>query len=102
MTAAHVNRIALIRRLKAVESADTLIVWKLDWLGCRLRGPVPILYDCKRQGIKFRSLTETIDPETPTGRVVCQMIGVFSDLERSAIVSIGGAAYLQLLSRCSR
>jgi DNA invertase Pin-like site-specific DNA recombinase len=35
--------------------------------------------------IKFRSLTEAIDTETPTGRAMWQMIGVLAELERSLI-----------------
>jgi DNA invertase Pin-like site-specific DNA recombinase len=35
-----------------------------------------MLDDLKRQGVKFRSLTEAIDTETPTDRAMWQMIGV--------------------------
>jgi DNA invertase Pin-like site-specific DNA recombinase len=35
--------------------------------------------------VKFRSLTEAIDTETPTGRAMWQMIGVLAELERSLI-----------------
>ena len=38
-----------------------------------------------RRGVKFRSLTEAIDTETPTGRAMWQMIGVLAELERSLI-----------------
>ncbi len=33
--------------------------------------------------MKFRSLTEAIDTETPTGRAMWQMIGVLAELERN-------------------
>ena len=39
----------------------------------------------ERRGVKFRSLTEAIDTETPTGRAMWQMIGVLAELERSLI-----------------
>ena len=42
-----------------------------------------MLDDFKRRGVKFRSLTEAIDTETPTGRAMWQMIGVLAELERS-------------------
>jgi len=35
--------------------------------------------------VKFRSLTESIDTTTPTGRAMWQMIGVLAELERSPI-----------------
>ena len=37
VTGAHVNRPALTRCLKTLETGDTLIVWKLDRLGRSLR-----------------------------------------------------------------
>jgi DNA invertase Pin-like site-specific DNA recombinase len=68
VTGAHVKRPALIRCLKALETGDTLIVWKLDRLGRSLRDLIHMLDDFKQRGVKFRSLTEAIDTETPTGR----------------------------------
>ena len=44
-----------------------------------------MLDDLKKRGVKFRSLTEAIDTETPTGRAMWQMIGVLAELERSLI-----------------
>jgi DNA invertase Pin-like site-specific DNA recombinase len=44
-----------------------------------------MLDDLKNRGVKFRSLTEAIDTETPTGRAMWQMIGVLAELERSLI-----------------
>jgi DNA invertase Pin-like site-specific DNA recombinase len=79
------NRPALRRCLTKLETGDTLIVWKLDRLGRSLRDLITILDDLKRRGVKFRSLTEAIDTETPTGRAMWQMIGVLAELERSLI-----------------
>jgi len=44
-----------------------------------------MLDDLKHRGVKFRSLTEAIDTETPTGRAMWQMIGVLAELEQSLI-----------------
>src|SRR5450755_648480 len=85
VTGAHVNRPALARCLKKLETGDTLVVWKLDRLGRSLRDLITMLDGFKQQGVKFRSLTEAIDTETPTGRAMWQMIGVLAELERSLI-----------------
>jgi DNA invertase Pin-like site-specific DNA recombinase len=85
-TGAHVKRPALTRCLKKLDTGDTLIVWKLDRLGRSLRDLIHMLDDFKQRGIKFRSLTEAIDTETPAGRVMWQMIGVMAEFERSLIV----------------
>ena len=77
--------------LKKLEHGDTLIVWKLDRLGRSLRDLITMLDDLKRRGVKFSSLTEAIDTETPTGRAMWQMIGVLAELERS-LISMNGLA----------
>ncbi len=86
VTGAHVKRPALSRCLNKLETGDTLIVWKLDRLGRSLRDLITMLDDFRSKGIRFRSLTEAIDTETPTGRAMWQMIGVLAELERSLIV----------------
>jgi DNA invertase Pin-like site-specific DNA recombinase len=85
LSGATTRRPALLRCLKKLEAGDTLIVWKLDRLGRNLRDLITMLDDLKHQGVKFRSLTEAIDTETPTGRAMWQMIGVLAELERSLI-----------------
>jgi DNA invertase Pin-like site-specific DNA recombinase len=62
---ATTKRPALLRCLKKLEPGDTLIVWKLDRLGRSLRDLIAMLDDLKCQGVKFRSLTEHIDTDTP-------------------------------------
>jgi DNA invertase Pin-like site-specific DNA recombinase len=85
LSGATTKRPALLRCLKKLEHGDTLIVWKLDRLGRSLRDLITMLDDLKQRGVKFRSLTEAIDTETPTGRAMWQMIGVLAELERSLI-----------------
>jgi len=76
---------ALIRCLKTLQPGDTLMVWKLDRLGRSLRDLITMLDDLKQRRVKFRSLTEAIDTETPACRAMWQMIGVLAELERSLI-----------------
>jgi DNA invertase Pin-like site-specific DNA recombinase len=79
ISGATTKRPALLRCLKKLEHGDTLVVWKLDRLGRSLRDLIAMLDDLKRRGVKFRSLTEAIDTETPTGRAMWQMIGVLAE-----------------------
>lgn len=85
LSGATINRPALRRCIKTLKRGDTLMVWKLDRLGRSLRDLITMLDDLKLRGVKFRSLTEAIDTETPTGRAMWQMIGVLAELERSLI-----------------
>jgi DNA invertase Pin-like site-specific DNA recombinase len=65
---------------------DVLVVWKLDRLGRSLPHLVGILEDLKGRGIGFRSLTEAIDTETPTGRLMGHIIGALAEFERALII----------------
>jgi DNA invertase Pin-like site-specific DNA recombinase len=85
LAGATTKRSALLRCLKKLAPGDTLIVWKLDRLGRSLRDLITMLDELKQRGVKFRSLTEHIDTDTPTGRAMWQMIGLLAELERSLI-----------------
>ena len=85
LSGATTKRPDLTRCLKALQPGDTLTVWKLDRLGRSLRDLITMLDDLRARGVKFRSLTEAIDTETPTGRAMWQMIGVLAELEKSLI-----------------
>ena len=85
LSGATTKRPALLRCLKKLEPGDALIVWKLDRLGRSLRDLITLLDELKQRGVKFRSLTEHIDTDTPTGRAMWQMVGILAELERSLI-----------------
>jgi DNA invertase Pin-like site-specific DNA recombinase len=85
LSGATINRPALTRCLKTLQQGDTLTVWKLDRLGRNLRDLIAMLDDLRARDISFRSLTEAIDTDTPTGRAMWQMIGVLAELERGLI-----------------
>ena len=84
-TGTHIKRPELAKCLKALKAGDTLIVWKLDRLGRSLHDLIGLLDDLKTRGVAFRSVTESIDTATPTGRAMWQMVGILAELERSLI-----------------
>ena len=79
------KRPELEKCLKSLKPGDVLIVWKLDRLGRTLRDLIILLDDLKGQDVRFKSLTESIDTDTPTGRAMWQMVGVLAELEKSLI-----------------
>jgi DNA invertase Pin-like site-specific DNA recombinase len=79
------KRPTLARCLKTLQPGDTLVVWKLDRLGCSLRHLIVMLDELRERGVRFQSLTEAIDSGTPTGQAMWQMISVLAELERSLI-----------------
>lgn len=79
------KRPELDKCLRSLKAGDLLMVWKLDRLGRSLHDLITLLDGLKGQGVKFRSLTESIDSETPTGRAMWQTVGILAELERSLI-----------------
>jgi DNA invertase Pin-like site-specific DNA recombinase len=85
LSGATTKRAALLRCLKKLEHGDTLTAWKLDRVGRGLRDLITMLDNLCDRGVKFRSLTEAIDTNTPTGRVMWQTIGMMAEYEHSLI-----------------
>jgi DNA invertase Pin-like site-specific DNA recombinase len=59
------NRPGLESCLKALRAGDTLVVWKLDRLGCSLRHLVNVVHDLTKQNIGLRVLTGQVPRSAP-------------------------------------
>ena len=83
---AGTNRPALEAALAYLRPEDQLVVWKVDRLGRSLREMINTAHDLQQSGIKVRSLTENVDTETPSGRLMFNFLGTiaeyFLDLNR--------------------
>ncbi len=64
---------------------DTFLVWKLDRLGRSVLQLYNRVAELKARGIKFRSLTEGFDTDTPMGNAMFGMMAVFAQFEREQI-----------------
>ncbi|HTY68230.1 MAG TPA: recombinase family protein [Alphaproteobacteria bacterium] len=71
--------------LKSVREGDTLIVWRLDRLGRSLADLIRLTQELQVRGIGFASLTEKIDTQSPTGRLVFHVFGALAEFERNLI-----------------
>ncbi|MGL5829301.1 MAG: recombinase family protein [Angustibacter sp.] len=72
--------------LERLLPGDTLIVWRLDRLGRSLQHLITTVTALNDRGIGFRSITETIDTTTPTGRLTFHLFAALAEFERSIIV----------------
>lgn len=70
---------------KALRSGDTLVVWRLDRLGRSLPDLVQIVAELERSGIGFESLTEKIETNSATGKLVFHLFAALAEFERSLI-----------------
>lgn len=83
---AGTKRPALEAVLDFLRTADQLVVWKIDRLGRSLREMLHTADMLQERGVKLRSLTEQVDTETATGRMMFDFLGTiaeyFLDLNR--------------------
>ena len=84
LSGAVTDRPALREALEFARSGDTLIVWKLDRLGCSLKDLIETLNILKDRGADFISLTEKIDT-TPGGKLIFHLMGALAEFERDLI-----------------
>lgn len=78
-------RLELEQCRKALRSGDTLVVWRLDRLGRSLPDLVQIVAELERSGIGFESLTEKIETNSATGKLVFHVFAALAEFERSLI-----------------
>jgi DNA invertase Pin-like site-specific DNA recombinase len=71
--------------LRQLRRGDVVVVWKLDRLSRSLKDLLHLLERIEEVGAGFRSLTESIDTTTPSGRMMMQMVGSFAEFERAMI-----------------
>lgn len=68
-----------------LQPGDTLCVYKIDRLARSMSHFVRIFEQLRVKHVGFRSLTESIETETPQGRMFLQLLGVFAEFERELI-----------------
>lgn len=79
------ERLELSRALDHLRAGDTLVVWKLDRLGRSLRHLIDTVAELEDRGVGFRSLHESIDTTTPSGRLIFHVFGALAEFERDLI-----------------
>jgi DNA invertase Pin-like site-specific DNA recombinase len=79
------RRVELENCLKALRAGDTLVVWRLDRLGRSLPDLVKIVGELEQAGIGFESLTEKIETESATGKLVFHVFAALAEFERNLI-----------------
>lgn len=84
----NAERPELKAALGYLRGGDSLCVWKLDRFARSLIDLVGMVDELAERGIDFKVLTgalANIDPNTPDGRLMLQVIGAMAEFERSLI-----------------
>jgi DNA invertase Pin-like site-specific DNA recombinase len=86
ISGARADRPGLVMALEMLREDDTLIVWKLDRLGRSVKQLVGLVSDLQKQGVQFKSLTDSIDTTTPSGRFFFHVMASLAEMERELTI----------------
>lgn len=69
-----------------LREGDVLVVWRLDRLGRSLKHLVETVTALEERGVGFRSIHESIDTTTSTGKLVFHIFAALAEFERDLII----------------
>jgi len=86
ISGSRAERPGLANMLEMLREGDTLVVWKLDRLGRSVKNLVDLVGELHKRGVQFKSLTDSIDTTTPSGRFFFHVMASLSQMERELTV----------------
>ena len=85
LSGAKNDRAGLAEALSHARDGDTILVWKLDRFGRSLQHLVSSVQELQSRGVGFRSLKESIDTTTSTGKLIFHIFAALAEFERDVI-----------------
>lgn len=86
MSGAKTERPGLDKCLAALQSGDTLLVWRLDRLGRSMPHLVTLIEELRTKGIGFKSICDgAIDTTTASGDLIFNIFSSLAQFERRVI-----------------
>ena len=99
VSGASTRRPALDLAIKDLREGDTFVVWRLDRLARSMRQLYARLDQVYAKGAYFRSLQESFDFGTVTGKLVLAVLGAVAEFERQIIAQRTSAGIAALKER---
>lgn len=86
ISGSRAERPGLGKAMELLRDGDSLVVWKLDRLGRSVKNLVDLVGDLAREGVHFKSLTDSIDTTTASGRFFFHVMASLAEMERELTV----------------
>ena len=85
LSGARAERPGLAQATKALRSGDTLVVWRLDRLARSLKNLIALSEELDDAGVGLRSIQESIDTKSSSGKLFFHLMGALGEFERNLI-----------------
>lgn len=85
MSGVVVSRPELTKLRQQLRDGDVLVVRRLDRLARSLKNLIQWVGDLENQKVGFKSLQESIDTSTPSGKLVFHFFGALAEFEKNLI-----------------
>ncbi|MDB2613602.1 recombinase family protein [Chlamydiales bacterium] len=82
---ARADRPGLKQILEYIRKGDVLVVWRLDRLSRSLKDLVEMVNELESRGIGLKSLSESIDTTSSSGKLIFHMFASLAEFERNLI-----------------
>lgn len=79
------ERPGLQKALQYLRSGDTIVVWRLDRLGRSIKDLIDMVSLFESKGIGLKSIQETIDTSSSSGKLIFHIFGALAEFERNLI-----------------
>jgi len=101
ISGAQRDRPELLNAISYMREGDTLVVWKLDRLARSLRQLIETVDKLEKMDMGLRSLTESMDTTTSSGKLIFHIFASLAEFERSVIRdrTLAGLAAARRLGR---
>lgn len=80
------DRPGLRALLDEVRTGDQIVCYKLDRMSRSVPHLLTLFEEFKRRGVSFRSLTEVIDTNTPSGQFMVTVLAALASMEREILI----------------
>ena len=79
------DRLQLALLIQKLRKGDTVVVYRLDRLGRSLKHLIELIEKFSELGVTFISLSDAINTQTASGKLVFHIFGAIADFERNLI-----------------
>lgn len=82
---AKASRPGLQRALEFARKGDSIVVWRLDRLSRSLKDLIELVNSLDEMGVGLKSLHESIDTTSSSGKLIFHIFGALAEFERNLI-----------------